>query len=103
MIQKNNHSFFILENKRIHHFHIRFFRSKFHQIGEILQTFSDHDQRSRGRGRRRFRNQIKRSWVEDGWAQKPQKYESGDRAGFDKSLIWPLLHHISLETVADIA
>ena len=54
MIKKDDHSFLVLENEWIDNFHVTFLHTKLHKIGQVLETFGNHDQGARGSRRGRF-------------------------------------------------
>ena len=59
MIKKDDHSFLVLENEWIDNFHVTFLHTKLHKIGQVLETFGNHDQGARGSRRGRFWNKWK--------------------------------------------
>ena len=54
MIKEDNHPLLVLEDERVHDLHVSFLAAELHQVGKVLQAFSDHDERAHCCGRNRI-------------------------------------------------
>ena len=102
MVEKDDHSLLVLEDERVHDFHVALLDAELDQVGEVLQALGHHDERAVGGGRGRLRDEVELARVEDGGAQEAQEDEAGDGAGLDEPLVRPLRGHVALEAVADV-
>ena len=53
MIQKNDHSFLVLEDEWVDDLHVALLDPKLHQVGQVLEALGDHDEGAGGRRRGR--------------------------------------------------
>ena len=102
MIEKDDHSLFVLEDERIDDFHVALLDAELDEVGEVLQALGHHDEGAVGGGRRRLRDEVELARVEDGGAQEAEEDEARDGASLDESLVRPLDGHVALETIADV-
>ena len=100
MIEKDDHSLFVLEDERIHDFHVALLDAELDEVGEVLQALGHHDEGSVGGGRGRLRDEVELARVEDSGTQEAEEDEAGDGASLDEPLVRPLDGHVALETVA---
>ena len=42
VIQKHNHPLLVLQDERVDDLHVGLFGSELNQVGQVLETFSDH-------------------------------------------------------------
>ena len=102
MVEKDDHSLLVLEDERVHDFHVALLDAELDEVGEVLQALGHHDERAVGGGRGRLRDEVELARVQDGGAQEAQEDEAGDGAGLDEPLVRPLGGHVALEAVADV-
>jgi hypothetical protein len=48
VIEKNDHSFLVFEDERIDDLHVGLLDPELYEVGQVLEAFGDHDQRTRG-------------------------------------------------------
>lgn len=48
MVKEHHHPLLVFEDERVNHLHVGLLDAKLYQVGQILQAFGDHDQRSGG-------------------------------------------------------
>ena len=102
VIEIDDHSLFVLEDERIHNFHVALLDAELDEVGEVLQALGHHDEGAVGGGRGRLRDEVELTRIEDGGTQEAKEDEPGDSASLDESLVRPLDGHVALETVADV-
>ena len=56
VIEKDDHPLFVFQDEWVDDLHVRLFGSELDQVGQVLETLGDHDQRPSCSGRRRFCN-----------------------------------------------
>ena len=54
MIQKDDHPLLVLEDEGVDDLHVGLLDAELDQVGQVLQTLCDHDERSGGSRRRGF-------------------------------------------------